>query len=586
MASAAPSLDWWVRWPDLYQQELAAFERRKAQIVEVTRRNGLVLLKVDWPVDGGTVRLNVGFSPLHPFCRPSVAAPDLSLERHQNPFSATLCLLTQEAGQWTGLDRVADVIGVQLPQIDRAIVARRGGEWEEAAAAEEQVPDPITNYFVDRAEEHSAIFFSGSQRVPKAAFGKAVFLAQNRTVGGDPQPFEAVLSKVLPTGGPWLAPAYDLPQRLVRPAELNGRWVRLPLPLPDDPERLLAIADAEIDRLVGPNAALRSELAKVTSQGVSITGILVQEELGYGPGRTGDGWLFLASRGAPGKKRKVALIAGHRVSEDMFARLPIAGALRARKALLIGCGAIGAPAVVELARAGIGQVAFCDYDRVEPGNTVRWPLGRAAWGLRKTIALQEFLISNYPYTKTVALNGQIGAATSEEKVAAKTNRNPVADIRAWIEEADVVIDASASPECQQALAFLARDVARPHVVGYATEGVAGGIVARFPVGSPACLVCLHEHWEDGTIVKPEVDETGTVLPVGCNAPTFTGGAFDLQEVSLEMVRTAIGLIAPDAYDPGDWQLSTVTLREGGRRVLPRWRADAIPVHPRCRAAHG
>jgi hypothetical protein len=64
-------------------------------------------------------------------------------------------------------------------------------------------------------------------------------------------------------------------------------------------------------------------------------------------------------------------------------------------------------------------------------------------------------------------------------------------------------------------------------------------------------------------------------------PDIRRRAFDLQEVSLEIVRTAIGMVAPDAYDPGDWQLSTVTLIENGRRVLPRWTADTVAPHPRC-----
>ncbi|WP_267389787.1 ThiF family adenylyltransferase [Sphingomonas sp. GC_Shp_3] len=579
-----PSPDWWIRWPDRYRDELAAFERRGASVIKQTKRNGLVLLEVDWPVDGSTVRLRVGYSPLHPFCRPAVAAPDLSLDRHQNPFSRALCLLTQDSGQWTGREHVADLIDVQFPSIGRAIGARKRGEWEEAGAVEEQAPDPITTYYLDQAEAHSAIFFPGDLRTPTASFGKANFLCQNRSILGDPQPFEAVLSKVSPATGTWLSNAYDLPQRLGQAAAITGRWVRLPLPLPNHPKRLLELADAEIDRLIGPSAGMRTDFAAIADQQLSITGILVQEETGYGPDRTGDGWLFLASRGRPGKRHEVAIIAGHRVSEDMFSRLPIAGALRDKKALLVGCGAIGAPALLELARAGWGQVTFLDYDRVEPGNTVRWPLGRAAWGLPKVTALHEFLVRNYPFTKAIAMNGQVGAATTDVDLAAKATRNPIVDLRQAILDADVIIDASAATECQQALAFLARDLGRPLVVGYATEGVAGGVVARFPVGSPACLVCLHEHWADGTLPKPAVDEAGTVLPVGCNAPTFTGGAFDLQEVSLEIVRSAVGMVAPDAYDKGGWQLATLTLRDGDRRVLPIWHADAIPLHPRCGCA--
>jgi len=81
-------------------------------------------------------------------------------------------------------------------------------------------------------------------------------------------------------------------------------------------------------------------------------------------------------------------------------------------------------------------------------------------------------------------------------------------------------------------------------MGYATVGLAGGVVARFVHDSKSCLVCLHEHRKDEKhISKPRLDNTGMVTPLGCNAPTFTGGGFDLQEVSLEVVRSAVGLLS-------------------------------------------
>jgi len=473
------------------------------------------------------------------------------------------------------------MIAEQLPRIDQAIEARRIEDWSRAAAAEENAADPITRYYISEAEEASAVFFSGAQSLPEAGFGKAVFLAQNRTVITDPPAFDAVLNQVLPTSGRWLAPPFDLPQRLGEPAKVIGRWVRLSpsLPLPDDAGQLLELADAEIDRLIGPSASMRQEMADLASATTAITAISVIEELEYG--QQGNGWLFVVSRAENGKKRRVTLATGHRVSEDMFSRLPIAGALRDKKVLLVGCGAIGAFAAIELARAGVGEIAFCDYDLVEPGNTVRWPLGRQAWGLRKTVALQEFLVRNYPFTKSVALNGQVGAATADAKIAAQMRENPIAQIHRAICAADVVIDATASTEIQHAMAFMAREAGKPFVVGYGTLGAVGGVVARFPISLSACFVCLHEHWADGALPLPTIDETGMVFPVGCNAPTFSGGAFDLQEVSLEITRSAIGLMAPEAYDPGEWQLATLSLKEGDRRILPRWDADAITPHPRC-----
>jgi hypothetical protein len=65
-------------------------------------------------------------------------------------------------------------------------------------------------------------------------------------------------------------------------------------------------------------------------------------------------------------------------------------------------------------------------------------------------------------------------------------------------------------------------------------------------------------------------------------PTFTGGGFDLQEISLEIVRTAVGLLSEGTYDPGSWEVAVLTLKgEGGARMLPHWEGYRCPAHPRC-----
>lgn len=77
-----------------------------------------------------------------------------------------------------------------------------------------------------------------------------------------------------------------------------------------------------------------------------------------------------------------------------------------------------------------------------------------------------------------------------------------------------------------------------------------------------------------------------VVPVGCNAPTFTGGGFDLQEISLEIVRAAVGLLSEGSYDPGGWTVAVLTLKnEDGSGMLPRWEGHSCPPHPRCRGAN-
>jgi hypothetical protein len=75
-----------------------------------------------------------------------------------------------------------------------------------------------------------------------------------------------------------------------------------------------------------------------------------------------------------------------------------------------------------------------------------------------------------------------------------------------------------------------------------------------------------------------MDPTGTVLPVGCNQPTFTGGGFDLQEVSLQVVRTVLSLVDDDDRD---WDMAVLSHRKGKRRILPDWTGQRLERHAGC-----
>ena len=137
------------------------------------------------------------------------------------------------------------------------------------------------------------------------------------------------------------------------------------------------------------------------------------------PERTLGGWKegqgFLAHRrefneGSPGPPH-VSLARGERVDEqEILVRLPVASALRAKKVLLVGCGAIGSFAALDLARAGVGNLALLDRDYVQPGNSLRWPLGRTAWGVEKSLALCDFIERNYPWTKMSHIYIHLGGA--------------------------------------------------------------------------------------------------------------------------------------------------------------------------------
>ncbi|MCA6115261.1 ThiF family adenylyltransferase [Bradyrhizobium sp. WSM 1738] len=93
---------------------------------------------------------------------------------------------------------------------------------------------------------------------------------------------------------------------------------------------------------------------------------------------------------------------------DLTSRAPQASALFNKKVCVIGTGAIGAPVAIDLARNGIKELRLLDSDIMEPGNSVRWPLGASAWGRSKVEALDAFIKSEFPYCDVHIIKASTG----------------------------------------------------------------------------------------------------------------------------------------------------------------------------------
>ncbi len=552
----------------------------------------MLLLEADWPVQGrpASMLLRIGYSPLHPFCRPAVAAPAEVFERHQNPLSRELCLLTQETGQWNSKQLVADFIQERLDHLLRALAARAEGRWGDAAKLEEQVADPLMPYFAGTEEEESIILFDGQMTLPSGGHGIMEIVYTPRATPRNPNAFEGVLRQLKTSAGTICGKRFGLPNELMDAQVVTGRWVKFTPPRTADAEEILRLAESELTRQAVLQAASVQKVIDATRGPISLTGIVFPEETEYGSAKKdGAGWLFLVTRRAFANGKAGAattrLVLGERAGkDDIFARLPVANSLLGKKALVVGCGAIGSFTGLELARAGLGEIAFLDHDTVQPGNSLRWPLGRPVWGSAKAIALANFVMTNYPWTKVRAFGCRLGAAIADiNGVPQDQQENVLTPVFDALRDADVVVDCSASIEVQHALSFYCRTFGVPYVMGYATLGVAGGVVARFLPDSESCLVCLHEHWNDDKhIPKPRVDDAGIVVPTGCNGPTFTGGGFDLQELSLEIVRSAVGILSEGKYDTGTWPIAILALKDkSAGRILPHWEGYACPPHQKC-----
>lgn len=580
--------DWWSIWPEVLDAELAAYARLGVEPRSVHKANGILILEADWPVKGesASMFLRIGYSPLHPFVRPAVAAPNEAFERHQSPLTRELCLLTQESGQWDSTQLVANFVQEQLNQLLRALAARKAGRLDEAAKLEEQAGDPLMPYFAGACEDDSVILFDGQGMLPSAGHGLMEVVCSGRFSGANDAAFEGVLRHLKTSSGSVIGKRFGFRTEPKETQMITGRWVKMTPPATTDAQELLRAAETELARQAVMQPASVRKVNDAARGSLSITGMVFPEEVRYGLQKNGAGWLFLVERSGFGDGMTAGpprLVRGERAGkEDVFSRLPVAKVLLTKKAVVIGAGAIGSFAGLELARAGVGEITFIDYDTVQPGNSLRWPLGRPAWGRGKGSALANFIAENYPWTRANFVPVRLGETVTDPAALPRDAVHVLSPMFDLLREANVVVDASASTEVQLAIAHYCKRIGLPYVVGYATHGVAGGVVARFLPDGEGCFVCLNEHWKDGCIPQPRVDDEGVVIPVGCNAPTFTGGSFDLQEVSLEIVRTAVGLLSDGNYDSGAWSVAVLTLRnDDGSRTLPRWEAYPCPPHSKC-----
>lgn len=147
---------------------------------------------------------------------------------------------------------------------------------------------------------------------------------------------------------------------------------------------------------------------------------------------------------------------------------------------------------------------------------------------------------------------------------------------------DLVIDGTASFGTTSLLRDEVSARSLPLLVLYASPSVAGGVVALFaPDGG--CPVCLECAWQDepNTIVPPPgmFEEAELVQPPGCAERTFSGTFFDLQELPMQAMRVATGILASDR--PSSSAVYTLAFQEENGIRIPLWRRDSLPVHPQC-----
>lgn len=561
---------WVQRFPGRLEYELAEFERRGLTFAldEAELASGCVVLDGSIGADSDRVALRVVFPDAYPYFRPEVYARDLELPRHQNPYEKNLCLLETPTRAWNTSDTAAWLVAERVPHL--LALLRAGGS---VLARNEVAQGEPESFYIAREHGTAVLIPEEALRVPDdVAFGDVFFSFSEDRIGVAVHLLLRQVNGRTKTGSTPLARADEELQDRFAGLKVEGRWVRLEHPPGRDPDSYFAAAE-EVHRGLG-----HPPWQHVGSDQIAILGVVFREEVGQGVWE--DGWLFAVRfrQTKPHRQAGAYLTKGERfAAEDLFARTPRLRGIETRVAAVVGLGALGAPLVLELARAQIGELRILDHDLVEAGTIVRWPAGIPAIGSGKTAFLEGTIKHQYPRTSCHSFVHRLGTAV---EAGLRENRNDFEVLEQMLDGADVVVDASAEIAIQHLLADIAAERALPQIYLSATEGAYGGVVARCLPGETGCWFCLQLAIEDESIVAPPHEPTGTTQPRGCGTPTFTGESFNLLPLVAQAARVTAAVLLGTL--PAGQDVFVMALRDGDDPApAPRWMTYPLEHHPRC-----
>ncbi len=257
----------------------------------------------------GDVHLDVVYLDTFPRTRITVFAPDLDLERHQQPFTKNLCVLAQGSDQWHPRWLAATVVSEQVPRLLGLLT----GPEETLRDEEEPQGEPFTDYY--QYHPLGAVLVSDGpwQREHDDRPSRGVcelqfrdrqphdWLASDR-VGEPPiEVGQAVMISIAATGSDpsWTAP--DEVRHGLRGDVWRVDWVRLHEPI------RAASADKFANELAGLSSVLDLNAPKLSKRvgrlRARIIGVAFQEEVRQS--EYDDAWVFLVLLGTSQKELKL-----------------------------------------------------------------------------------------------------------------------------------------------------------------------------------------------------------------------------------------------------------------------------------------
>ena len=569
--------EWDRRFPGRLAWELERLQAQTTNIVVNQEKlaEGIVEIDLTWLVRGEHIPLRATFQTSYPYMRPHVqlrADPTTWPRRHISPLDGGLCLLGRDSTQWRPGDGLAGLLMLQL----EAALHGGGAEDPQGEPAEywwNQKGLPDSYCLVDSGwdlgtADHGTLTIKLAMEPPR----------KRETVDDEPLPaFQIVVQEVRDSDGRVLASwAGPVPDALKAAKAHTLKWLRSATTLTPQEHCASELNELRRTRIGGPGSHVPMGHGLAARPFIFLHPIELTED------RMGDGWLvgiewgalraFVPSRGPGSNKHmlKSGYVPVYRAgTSDLGSRVPAFSALAGKTVTVVGVGALGAPVAIELARNGAAEVRLVDHDIVEPGNSVRWPLGAFCWGLPKVNALREHLQQHYPRCKVSATRHAIGGLGVSDSMV----------LRPLLQAAGLVIDASASASVNRTMWDLCQQMALPLIRLGATPEVKGGTVMVHAVGGP-CPTCLDIARHHGRIERPAGDrDTHLIQPTGCGERTFVGADFDLQELSLQAVRCAIASLT---VRPDESSVYTLSLRNAqDESIPPAWVMQVLQIQCEC-----
>jgi hypothetical protein len=238
--------------------------------------------------------------------------------------------------------------------------------------------------------------------------------------------------------------------------------------------------------------------------------------------------------------------------------------LAERKVLVIGCGAVGGHVIMNLARAGIGEIHLTDPEDFEAANTFRHVCGRVYTDRKKVDGLKLELERLLPF---------VSVKTYPQDVLDWMRQNPEG-----FREFDLVVCAIGNPMVEMRVneAIVTDAEAPPVIFAWLEPFGLGGHVLVAHVGNAAgCFECLYTR-DAGVLAcraafaRPGVRYTRDMM--GCGSQHMAYGDLDAQRTAGYVARRALELLQGKTQEPVllSWKGDAETFREAGFKTTRRF----------------